>query len=75
MEQMDDKLGAAVASRRQGVPGRRHDRDPKGVVYPAHLLPARWGNPIIAVGPDGVVCQKVDSAALWFENQPEGSIF
>ena len=28
MEQVDDEFGAAVATRRQGVPGGRHDRDP-----------------------------------------------
>jgi len=30
---------------------------------------------MIAVDPDGVVCRKVDSVALYLENHPEGSIF
>ena len=52
VEQVNDELRTSVASRRQGVPGGRDDRDPKGVVYPAHLLLPPWGKPIIVVDLD-----------------------
>jgi len=50
MEEMDHELGPSVASGRQRVPGRRDERDPKGVAYPAHLLPPRGASPMIPVG-------------------------
>ncbi len=38
VQEVDDQFRAAVSLGRQRVPGRRHDRDPKGVLRRAHLL-------------------------------------
>jgi hypothetical protein len=74
MEQIDDEFRASVASRRQGVPGRRDDRDPKRVGYAAHL-PPRGGNPMIAGDRRAAIRQKVDSDEVTFAIHRKGSFF